>query len=119
MFTAALGGEKTLPGRGHSWPTASGRQGGAIQVWRGRRIRGAWAQPWGKGWRLCSDSVANGGTLGVGGDLSPGWSLPKERAWLRAGSGFLRWSCHCLAVDVGQVSFLLQASVSPSLRWQG
>lgn len=119
MFTVALAGEKTKPRRGHGLPAAPGRQCGAVQTWRGRGMRGAWAQPWGKAWRLCSGSVANGGTWQLRGALSPGWSLPKERAWLRAGSGFWWRSCHCLAVEVGQVSVHLRASVSPSLQGQG
>lgn len=105
MFMVALGGEQTKPRRGDSLPTASGRRSGAVPTWRGQRITGAWAQPWGKGWRLHSDSMANGDALGARGEPSPGSSLPKERAWLEAGSGFWWWSCCCLAVDAGQVSF--------------
>lgn len=83
----ALEGEKTKPGRGHSLPTAPGRQGGLSRSGGVAGFVGPGLSLGGKAGGCAQIPWHMGAPWELRGDLSPGWSLPKERAWLRAGLG--------------------------------
>lgn len=83
MVTVALEGENTKPGEGTACPPP---QGDSVGMSRPRGVVGLWGcgvhgvmgcigsglSLGGKGWRRCSDSVANGGTWQLRGVLGPG-----------------------------------------------